>query len=244
MSDTEHTAFDKTAGIQIDIPSDEEETDLSNYEIVAGEFFAQTKEPAFTINVNKVYVNTAAVRLLSSVDYVKYMINREEKKLVIKPCSEMDIQGYRWVRTKDGKRYPSQRTGQTFVESLCMLMGWNPLFRYKITGKKNKAKDEDGEDILAFDLMAVKCFERELGKDGKVSRQTALPEGWNGSFGPRYGDYHRTLQVKTFNGYTVFSLKGNEQQVIENPEIVEGTSAPAAPPDTTELAAAAEASEE
>ena len=244
MSDTEHTAFDMTAGIHIDIPSYEEETDLSNYEIVAGEFFAQTKEPAFTINVNKVYVNTAAVRLLSSVDYVKYMINREEKKLVIKPCSEMDIQGYRWVRTKDGKRYPSQRTGQTFVESLCMLMGWNPLFRYKITGKKNKAKDEDGEDILAFDLMAVKCFERELGKDGKVSRQTALPEGWNGSFGPRYGDYHRTLQVNTFNGYTVFSLKGDGQQASDNPEIVEGTSAPAELPDTTDLTATAERSEE
>lgn len=248
MSDIEHThsAYDMTAGLQMQfgIPSDEEETDLSNFEIVAGEFFAQTKEPAFTINVNKVYVNTAAVRLLSSVDYVKYMINREEKKLVIKPCSEMDIQGYRWVRTKDGKRYPSQRTGQPFVESLCMLMGWNPLFRYKITGKKNKAMDETGEDILAFDLMAFKCFERELGEDGKISRHSSLPAGWNGSFGPRYGDYNRTLQVNTFNGYTVFSLKGNEQQVSENLEIVESTSTSAAPPDITDLAAAAEASEE
>lgn len=88
--------------IQLGFPSDDEETDLYNYEMVSGEFFAQIKEPAFTINVNKVYVNTAAVRLLPKVDHVKFMINRDEKKLVIKPCSEMDIQGYNWAKDKDG----------------------------------------------------------------------------------------------------------------------------------------------
>ena len=66
--------------VQLGFPSNDEETDLYNYEMVSGEFFAQIKEPAFTINVNKVYVNTAAVRLLSTVNHVKFMINRDEKK--------------------------------------------------------------------------------------------------------------------------------------------------------------------
>ena len=90
--------------IQLGFPSTDEETDLYNYEMVSGEFFAQIKEPAFTINVNKVYVNTAAVRLLPKVSHVKFMINRDEKKLVIKPCSDMDIQGYNWAKEKEGKR--------------------------------------------------------------------------------------------------------------------------------------------
>ena len=187
-----------------------DETDLYNYEMVAGEFFAQTKEPAFTINVNKVYVNAAAVRLLSQVEFVKFMINRAERKLVIKPCSELDIHGYRWVRTKDGKRYPSQRTGQPFVESLCMMMDWNPLFRYKIIGRKSREKGGSGDEILSFDLMAFKCFEREISVDGKISTRSSLPSGWNGSFGPKYGEYDRTLEVKTFDRYTVFTLKGKE----------------------------------
>ena len=40
-----------------------------------------------------------------------------------------------------------------------------------------------------------------------------FPPGWNGSFGPKYGEYNRTLQVNTFDGYTVFSLKGKENNV-------------------------------
>lgn len=201
--------------IQLGFPSDDEETDLYNYEMVSGEFFAQIKEPAFTINVNKVYVNTAAVRLLPKVDHVKFMINRDEKKLVIKPCSEMDIQGYNWAKDKDGKRYPSHRTGEPFVQSLCMLMNWNPQFRYKISGKKNRAKG-DGEEILVFDLTSYKCFEKEISEDGKISKRPVFPPGWNGTFGPKYGESNRTLQVNTFDGYTVFSLKGKENNTGTN----------------------------
>ncbi len=201
--------------IQLGFPFDDEETDLYNYEMVSGEFFAQIKEPAFTINVNKVYVNTAAVRLLPKVNHVKFMINRDEKKLVIKPCSEMDIQGYNWAKDKDGKRYPSHRTGEPFVQSLCMLMNWNPQFRYKISGKKNRAKG-DGEEILVFDLTSYKCFEKEISEDGKISKRPVFPPGWNGTFGPKYGESNRTLQVNTFDGYTVFSLKGKENNTGTN----------------------------
>ena len=35
----------------------DQEMDIDDYEIVGAEFFAQTKEPAFTVNVNKVTVN-------------------------------------------------------------------------------------------------------------------------------------------------------------------------------------------
>ena len=211
--------------IQLGFPSDDEETDLYNYEMVSGEFFAQIKEPAFTINVNKVYVNTAAVRLLPKVDYVKFMINRDEKKLVIKPCSEMDIQGYNWAKDKDGKRYPSHRTGEPFVQSLCMLMNWNPQFRYKISGKKNRAKG-DGEEILVFDLTSYKCFEKEISEDGKISKRPVFPPGWNGTFGPKYGESNRTLQVNTFDGYTVFSLKGKDNSTGTNAGSTNETESP------------------
>ncbi len=225
----QQTAFTDNQ-IQLGFPLNDEETDLYNYEMVSGEFFAQIKDPAFPINVNKVYVNTAAIRLLSKVNYVKFMINRDEKKLVIKPCTDMDIQGYRWVKDKNGKRSPSYRTGEPFVQSLCMLMNWNPQFRYKITGKKNRAKG-DGEEILVFDLTSFKCFEKEISEDGKVSKKPVFPPGWDGTFGPKYGESNRTLQVNTFEGYTVFSLKGKDNNSGTNtvssnetvsPQIIEG----------------------
>lgn len=85
--------------IQLGFPSDDEETDLYNYEMVSGEFFAQIKEPAFTINVNKVYVNTAAVRLLPKVDYVnrvnKCLMCRSDGRCSSKCCKQR-FMGWRW----------------------------------------------------------------------------------------------------------------------------------------------------
>ena len=99
-----------------------EEIDLGEYEIVRPEFFAHIKEPALTVNVDKIGVNTACVRLMPDVEYVQILVNRKEKKLLLKPCDEIEITGYRWGRTKDGKRYPSQRTGELFVLTLCEIM--------------------------------------------------------------------------------------------------------------------------
>lgn len=184
----------------------DEEIDIDDYEIVGAEFFAQVKEPAFTVNGNKVTANAASVRLLADTDYVKMLIKRDEKKLVLKPCSEDDIYGYKWARTKDGKRYASQRTGEPFVLILCDIMNWNPDNRYKILGKRMYA---NGEAILVFDLTVAQCFKKTAyDSDGKAGKRTALPAGWNGKFGPTLGENRRTLQVDTFDGYTVFTIKG------------------------------------
>ena len=83
---------------------DEDEIDLSDYEVVRPEFFAQIKEPAFTVNVDKISVNAACVRLLPDVDYVKILINLKEKKIVLLPCDDTEVSGYRWCRTKNGKK--------------------------------------------------------------------------------------------------------------------------------------------
>lgn len=187
-----------------------EEMDLDDYEIVGAEFFAQIREPAFTVNVNKVSVNAAGVRLLPDADYVKMLIRRDEKKLVLKPCREDDIFGYKWAREKDGKRYASHRTGEPFVLILCDIMNWNPDNRYKILGKRMYSK---GEAILVFDLTVAQCFEKApAGADGKPARRTVLPAGWNGRFGPTYGENRRTLQVDTFEDYSVISIKGKMEK--------------------------------
>ena len=115
--------------------------EIDDFEIVSPEFFSQIKEPSFTVNVNKVYVNAACVRLLPDVEYVKILVSRKRKQVAFEPSDEMDIKAYKWSRIKDGKLYASQRTGDIFVMMLCEMMGWDPDYRYKILGKKNKAKE-------------------------------------------------------------------------------------------------------
>lgn len=183
---------------------EEEDVGLDDYEMVDPEFFAQIKEPAFTVNVDKTGANAASVRMLPKVDYVKYMINRREKRLVLKPCSEYDIRGFKWAREKDGRRYAAARTGRVFVMIICQVMGWNPDNRYRIIGRKIRAR---GEEVLLFDLARAKEYEKSgPGGKGRPANASAIPAGWNGRFGPTYREEKRSLQIDTFDGYTVFSV--------------------------------------
>lgn len=205
--------------VQQSLFQDEDEIDLSDYEVVRPEFFAQIKEPAFTVNVDKISVNAACVRLLPDVDYVKILINLKEKKIVLLPCDDTEVSGYRWCRTKNGKRYSSQRSGEPFVLILCQIMDWNPDYRYQILGRMVNSR---GKAVIAFDLTSVKCYPKAVNEDGrKVSSRRALFTAgeWNGKFGPKFSESNRSLQVDTFEGYTVISIKGKN---------VEGETMPAA----------------
>ena len=190
----------------------EDEIDLGEYEIVRPEFFAHIKEPALTVNVDKIGVNTACVRLMPDVEYVQILINRKEKKLLLKPCEETEITGYRWGRTKEGKRYPSQRTGEPFVLTLCKIMDWNPDYRYKVLGKMVRA---NGQALIAFELTSSECFPKVVNRDGKrvSSRQSIFAEQWSGRFGPTYSESRRSLEVKTFDDYTVITVNGKRAEI-------------------------------
>lgn len=196
---------------QIALPG-EDEIDLGEYEIVRPEFFAHVKEPALTVNVDKIGVNAACVRLMPDVEYVQILVNRREKKLLLKPCDEIEITGYRWGRTRDGKRYPSQRTGEPFVLTLCKIMDWNPDYRYKVLGKMVRA---NGQALIAFDLTTSECFPKVVNRDGKrvSSRQSIFAEQWNGRFGPTYSESRRSLEVRTFEDYTVITVNGKKAEV-------------------------------
>ena len=194
---------------------EDQELPIDNFEIAEDIYFAQLKEPAFTVNGKTITANAAAVRILNDADYVKILINREDKILAFKPCSEIELHGYNWVKTKDGKRYPKHRTGLPFVLSLCKMMDWDPDCRYRALGKRMYSK---GEALLAFDLEGAQSFHRKVTGD-KVNR-SVLPHDWNGSFGPKYGEYKRTLQFNTFSGFTVLSVTdGSEHKVNENDDV-------------------------
>ena len=149
----------------------EEEVELDDYEIVRPEFFAHLREPAFTVNVDKICVNTACVRLLPDVDFVQILINRQERKLLLLPCDDTEITGYRWAKDKNGKRYASQRMGEPFVLTLCRIMDWNPDYRYKILGRMVHSK---GKTLIAFDLNSFECFPKKITADGKNNQQQKI----------------------------------------------------------------------
>ena len=87
---------------------EEEPFSYDGYQVVRGEFFAHIYEPSITFNNCKVNVNTACLNRLPTVTYVQFLVNPEDKKMVVRPCSEDEKDSFRWCSEKNGKRKPKQ----------------------------------------------------------------------------------------------------------------------------------------
>lgn len=186
--------------------------DFAEFETPGAEMFGDGQSPAFIVNRKFVGANSVCVRLMDNVDYVEFAISRSRKLLLLIPCSEFFIHGYKWVKEKNGKRYATSRLGVPFVRSLCRMMDWDPDQRHKIPGK---LIDSDGIEMMSFDLTAAKHYDKPLGNK-KTGKQILFEDYWNGSFGAQYSESRRTLQVNRFDQLTVWSVKeGNTEQAYD-----------------------------
>lgn len=147
------------------------------FQVVRGEFFAHIYEPSFTFNNNKVSVNMACIKKLPDTDFVQILVNPEEKKLAVRPCTEDEKDSFRWCTANSKKRSPKQITCRMFFAKVISLMDWNPNYRYKLLGKLIRS---GGELLFVFDLTTPEIFMRTVKDDGKTktSRTPTYPEEW------------------------------------------------------------------
>lgn len=213
---------------EVDDIDDFEIDDSFNYEgfqVVRGEFFAHLFEPSLTFNNGKMYLNTACINKLPSVDYVLPLVSSKEKRIAFKPATEDVKDSFMWCTyaRKDNKRRPKQITCKVFFHKIFDIMDWNRDYRYKILGKMIKS---NGEYLFIFDLNNAEVYQR-IYKDGEkpiTSRTPVFPAEWQNQFGLPYEEHKKSLQVNIFNGYTVFGLKNGDKGVSDiTSEQVENT---------------------
>lgn len=190
-----------------------EDTNFSydGYQVVRGEYFAHLYEPSITFNRCKVSLNTACLKRLPNVDYVQILVNSEENKLAVRPCSEDEKDSFPW---STAKRKPKQITCRMFFAKIVDLMDWNPDYRYKLLGKLIKSGNEY---LFIFDLTATEIYQRviEEGEKPKTSRTPVFPAQWQNQFGLPVEEHSKQLQVNIFNGYTVFGITDKEKNLQE-----------------------------
>lgn len=100
------------------------EDDAFSYEgfqVVRGEFFAHIYEPSFTFNSNKVSVNTACIKKLPDTDFVQILVNPEEKKLAVRPCTEDEKDSFRWCTANSKNALPSRLLAECSLQRLSPL---------------------------------------------------------------------------------------------------------------------------
>jgi hypothetical protein len=143
------------------------------YEVTRGVFFAHIFEPTIRLIGGKVFVNVACLKKMPDTEYVQFLVNRAEKKLAVKPCSEDTKDSFKWLAVgKDGKVRPRIIPCKPFYEKIMKLMNWDPDTGYRIIGKFIRTKTEC---LFVFDLKDV-----EIGIKRGVN---TYPEEWGDGFG-------------------------------------------------------------
>lgn len=193
------------------------EDDAFSYEgfqVVRGEFFAHTYEPSFSFNNYKVSMNTACIKKLPNIEYVQILVNPEEKKLAVRPCTEDAKDSFRWC-TSGKKRGPKAITCRIFFAKVFSLMDWNPNYRYKLLGKLIRS---GGELLFIFDLKTPEIYVRteKEGQKPKISRTPTYPAEWQNQFGVPVEEHQRNLQINIFDGYAVFNIQDKKNTQPEN----------------------------
>ncbi len=210
---SENSLIDGKVRGQIDIIEDDTFS-YDDFQDVRGEFFAHVFEPSITFSDSKVYVNTACVKKLPSTDYIQILINKEKKKLIVRPCREDERDSFRWC-SATAKRTPKQVTCRPFFAMLCDEMGWDPNYRYKLLGKMIRS---NGEDLFLFDLTAPEIYLREVSDEGKVknSRKPSYPEQWKNQFGIPVSQHAIRTKLNVFDGYTVITIADEMKKKTTN----------------------------
>lgn len=191
---------------------DEVDFNFDDYQVVRGEFFAHLFEPSITFNMNKIYLNTACIKKFPNVDYVQILVNSEDKKLAVRPCSGEEKDSFLWCTVK---RKPKQITCRVFWGKIATLLDWNDSYRYKLLGKLIKSNDEY---LFMFDLTSPEIFIRTVMEDGKpkISKRPIFPEEWQNQFGLPVAEHKKRMQIGKFDGYTVFGITEKKDETMED----------------------------
>ena len=213
-----------------EIIEDDDSFSLDKYQVVRREFFSHVFEPSITFSNYKIGLNSGCIKRLPQTDYIQFLVNRQTRKLAVRPCQESDLHSFQWCTNSGGKRKPRQVTGKMFFMKICALMGWNPDYRYKILGKLIRA---NGEYLFVFDLTSTEIYQR-IAKEGekpKTSKTPIFPAEWQDQFGIPYEEHRKSLQINIFDNYAVYGLKEKENGPAATPTVSSATQ-PILVPDT------------
>ena len=105
------------ATVEVDNEIPEDTTfSYAGFQVVRGEFFSHIYEPSITFNDYKVYVNATCIKKLPQCDFIQILVNPDDYKLAVRPCSEEEKDSFRWC-SATAKRNPKQRIEKVIIFS-------------------------------------------------------------------------------------------------------------------------------
>lgn len=212
--------IDPVTGKQDEFLTDETFS-YAGYQITREEFFAHAKEPSLSMCGNKLYVNRVCIKKAPDTMRVLVLVSPEQKKIILKPCSEERKDSVPWITARGNVRQIICKPA--FCALITELTGWNLNHRYKMIGKMVR---NNGERLFIFDLNAALIYPRktDVNEDGqivpgKLNRDPVYMESWKHQFGLPVEEHERTYAINRFDDYVVISVQSKNSVQPMKPQI-------------------------
>lgn len=191
------------------------------YQIAREEFFAHAREPAMCICENKLYANMVCLRKAPDTTRVLIMISREQRKIVLKPCSEEVKDSVPWTTASGKMRRIICKPA--FCALISEMMNWDLNNRYKMIGKLVRNK---GERLFVFDLDSALIYPRKAEFDengdvvpGKINKQPVYLETWRHQFGLPVEEHEKKYSINRFEDYVIVSVQDRKKDAAAKPRL-------------------------
>lgn len=177
-----------------------------DFQVTRGKFMSSAKAPMITFGDFKVWANAACIKKFPGINYVQFGINSDEKKAILRPCSENAKDSLVWCIDKDNIRKPRKVICRLLVARLLELMDWDVESRYRIIGD---FVSTDSEKLMLFDLNSaervhsLKVHSNFIGSTEIISE---FPEELRDNFKLPIKEHSRLTKRTVFKDYTVFTL--------------------------------------
>jgi len=155
------------------------ESDIGQYEVIAGDKFAHLTEPVVSFARRAVWINMGCLKRMPNTFYVHFLLLRQERKLIIKSAVEEQLDVVRWC-TPSGN--PRKITCHADLWSdIISLMEWSEDSRYRLLGRFIHAPDWNG---FAFDMTRAEEFrpgeveESSLSTEMTSTKDSRINQTW------------------------------------------------------------------
>lgn len=203
---TQENAGQKTSPHELQISVAAGDFDLRGFEVAREEFFDSAGRQYIVFQDKKIALSAACVKTFGRKGLVEFLVDPVQMLFAVRSSAQNQRSAVTCSRLSEGKIVPREISAGAFASTLFELFGWNPSFKYRITGSLFQSGEESA---YIFRIADAEAFLRPAllpareGSDPKQQdvtplsvsgkRVRAVPQGWAHSFGSSYYAHQREL---------------------------------------------------
>jgi len=188
---------------------------LDNCEVARVENPASTNRPTITFKRSYVYINMEVIKRAPEIVYVLFLVDREAKKLILRPCDKCEREAVRLRTLNEAAPKPRHINGIDFNLRLFKFMQWDINFRYRVSGTLINSNNE----VLAiFDLNSFARFELPSASNSTPLQPSETYSEVGTEFGATVEEHIANTLVTRFSEDAEIPVEHQDNKV-ESPDI-------------------------